>query len=151
MCSHWSHEVNTWKLSTLILISNEFKEWKWRWIWQTIIRVRFIMFIACFLYRIRNELTSVYSCRVELKSKEIVFNEEIPDYPANQMLRLGFKLMPAQKRPRKNRSRSPRYYQVLNQQFEIHFKWYRRCHWLLFRSQLLVTACVYQMGGQANV
>lgn len=35
----------------------------------------------------------VYSCRVELKSKEIVFNEEIPDYPANQMLRIVFKLL----------------------------------------------------------
>lgn len=42
----------------------------------------------------------VYSCRVELKSKEIVFNEEIPDYPANQMLRIVFKLLLTRWRPK---------------------------------------------------
>ena len=41
----------------------------------------------------------VYSCRVELKSKEIVFNEEIPDYPVNQMLRMVFKLLRTPSRP----------------------------------------------------
>ena len=41
----------------------------------------------------------VYSCRVELKSKEIVFNEEIPDYPVNQMLRMVFKLLLTPSRP----------------------------------------------------